>query len=168
MLRPYIQRALNVEQLSRPPQGERLEPLPRPDHRALSQLVHQPVPEPELAGEGLNVALAGEEAVGPALHEEAVPPLGQHDAAGASLALEHSHIRSRPRQLPRGRQTGESSADDDARQTHARSAAVRRARSASAATSRALSFNESVRSSRTPSRSASPRYAMSTSYNTST
>src|SRR5437762_31427 len=164
----YVRGYLDAEQLCGAAFGERLEPPAGPERGAPGQLVHQPVPEPELAGEGLNVALAHEEAVGPALHEEAVTPLGQHDAASASLALEHDHVRSRPRQLPRGRQTGESGADDDARQTHARSAAVRRARSASAATSRALSFNESVRSSRTPSRSASPRYAMSTSYNTST
>src|SRR2546427_717255 len=164
----HVRGYLDAEQLGGAAFGERLEPPAGPERRAPGQLGHQPIPEPELAGEGGNVAFAREESVGTALPQEAVAPLGQHDAARAPPPLQHDHFRSRPGQLPRGRQTGEAGADDDAPHAHPRSAAVRRARSASAATSNGSSFNESVRSSRTPSRSASPRYATSTSYSTST
>src|SRR6266516_7629569 len=99
MLRLYARSALDAEQLRRPPQGERLEPLPRPNHRTLRPLVHQPLPKPELAGEGLNVAVGREEAVGAALHEEAVLPLCHHDAARAPLTPEHNHLAPPPGHL---------------------------------------------------------------------
>src|SRR5205807_1591160 len=130
------------------PFGERLEPVTGPERRAPGHLVHQPVAEPELAGESLNVAVGREESVGSALDEEPVASLGQNDATRAPLALEHDDLRPRPGQLPRGRQAGEAGPDDDARHTQPRSVAVRRARSASAATSSGSSFNESVRSGR--------------------
>src|SRR5438034_11723990 len=147
---------------------EELEPVLGPNLRAFRHLVRQRVPAPELAGDRLDVALRREKTVRSPFHDEPPPPLSHHDTARAPLALEHDHLCPGPDQLPRGRQAGEASPDDDARHTHPRSTAVRRARSASAATSNGSSFNESVRSSRTPSRSASPRYATSMSYKTST
>src|SRR5437762_13744460 len=103
MLRPYARSALDAEQLRRPPQGERLEPLPRPNQRTLRPRVHQPVPEPELAGEGLNVAVGREVAVGAALREAAVLPLCHHDAPRAPLTPQPHPLAPPPGPLPPGR-----------------------------------------------------------------
>src|SRR5438876_273802 len=64
----YVRGYLDAEQLCGAAFGERLEPPAGPERGAPGQLVHQPVPEPELAGEGRNVAVAREESVRPALH----------------------------------------------------------------------------------------------------
>src|SRR2546425_627823 len=163
MLRPYVRGHLDAEQLCGAALREWLEPPPGPEARALGQLVHQPVSEPELAGQGLDVRVGGEKAIGAALHDEAVATLGDDDAAQAPLAFQHGHLDAGPRQLPRRRQAGEARPDHGDRQTQPRSAAVVRAICASAATSDGSSLRESVRSSWMPSRSAIARYAMSTS-----
>src|SRR5438034_1138314 len=123
--RPYVRGYLDPEQLCGVAFGERLEPLPGPNHRTFRHLVHQPVPDPELAGERLDVGLRREKAVRSPFHDESLPPLSHHDTARAPLALEHDHLCPGPDQLPRGRQAGEASPDDDARHTHPRSPAAR-------------------------------------------
>src|SRR2546427_414603 len=63
MLRPYVRRDLDPEQVRRLPFREPFEPLAAPEQRSLGELVHEPVAHAELACQVLDVALRGEEAV---------------------------------------------------------------------------------------------------------
>src|SRR2546425_387124 len=149
MLRPYVRRDLDPEQVRRLP-------------------FREPFAHAELACQVLDVALRGEEAVRTTLDDEAVPALSDDHATGAPPGLQHDHVDSGPMELPCGRQPGEPRAHHDARHVHPRSAAAFRTRPESASTSSGSSFRDAVRSSWTSSRAASARYVTSTSYRIST
>src|SRR5213593_1676003 len=168
MLRPYVREALNPEQLRRPPLDEWLERAARPEPRPPGHLVHQSVPQGQLACERVDVRLGGEEPVGAALHDEPVTPLGDEHAAGTPPGIEDNHLGPRPLELPRGGQPRQPCPHHRDRHTHPRAAVVSCAISASAPMSRGSSFKDLVRSRWTPRRAASARYTTSTSYNTST
>src|SRR5438093_5328632 len=97
--RPYVRGYLDPEQLCGVAFGERLEPLPGPNHRTFRHLVHQPVPDPELAGERLDVGLRREKAVRSPFHDESLPPLSHHDTARVPLALEHDRSEEHTSEL---------------------------------------------------------------------
>src|SRR5438128_12487730 len=127
MLRPYVRRDLDPEQVRRLPFREPFEPLAAPEQRSLGELVHEPVAHAELACQVLDVALRGEEAVRTTLDDEAVrrsvtitppgrrpasstitstPPFSSSHAAAspASPAPTTTHVTSTPaRRLPSAR-----------------------------------------------------------------
>src|SRR5947208_3158249 len=167
MLRPYVPASLDAEHLRRPAHRQRLEPPSRPHGRSARDLVHQPLPDADLARQLLNVRLGGEEAVGPAFHDEPVTPLGDDHPAGLPSRVEHDHVGPRMIQLPAGGQARQPGTHDSHRHVQPRPVAVLRAISASAPTSSGSSFKDVVRSSRTPTRPATWRYTTSTSTSTS-
>src|SRR5881296_2838672 len=134
MLRPYVRSDLYTEQLRRPPLRQGLEPPAGPERRAGRHLIDQPIPDPDLARQLLDIRLRAEEAVRAAFHDEAVPSLGEGDAAGPPLGLEYQGIRARPRELPGRRQPRESRPHHGDGHTHPRAAAALCAISASAPT----------------------------------
>src|SRR2546428_8749109 len=168
MLRPYVPASLDAEQFRRPALGQRLQTSSSPQCRSPCDLVHQALFDADLARQVLDVRLGGEEAVGPPLHDEPVTPLGDDHPAGLPSRVEHDHVGPRVIQLPAGGQARQPGTHDSHRHVQPRAAAVSRTISASAPTSSGSSFKDVVRSSRTPSRSASSRYTTSTSYSTST
>src|SRR5690348_9750933 len=107
MRRPYIFQ-LNTQKLGGLTVCDGFERPPRPHRRAAGHLAHQSIADPDLACQLLNIGLRREEAVRPALHNEAILLLGEYHTAGPSLGLEHYGIGARSRELPRRRQTGES------------------------------------------------------------
>src|SRR6266542_6304165 len=167
---PYVRVAFDPEQRGRLSLREGRQRRAVPQHRPVRELIHQPVADPQIPGELLDVGLGGEKTVRAALNDEAIVPLGEDHAARAPLALEDDDFPARRGlpQLPRGREARQTRSHDDHRHIHPRSAAAVRAMSASAATKSGSSFNEPVRSRWTPSRVASARYTTSTSYSTST
>src|ERR1041385_7505175 len=168
MLRPYLYVVLNSQQFGRTSFRQRLELVARPEGRPTRNLAHEPVADPGLAREALNVRLGGKEAVRAALHDEAARSLGDGDAAGSPFRFEHDDLGTRARERPGRGQTREPRPHHRDRYSHPRPAAVLCASSATAPTSNGSSFSEGVRSSCTPSRCASSRYTTSTSYSTST
>src|SRR2546422_5222073 len=102
MLRPYVRRDLDPEQVRRLPFREPFEPLAAPEQRSLGELVHEPVAHAELACQVLDVALRGEEAVRTTLDDEAVPALRDDHATGAPPGLQHDHVDSALLELPCG------------------------------------------------------------------
>src|SRR6059036_2969736 len=103
--RPYVRGYLDPEQLCGVAFGERLEPLPGPNHRTFRHLVHQPVPDPELAGERLDVGLRREKAVRSPFHDESsrrsvttTPPARRSLSSTITSvpALISSHAADRP------------------------------------------------------------------------
>src|SRR3989442_15937929 len=94
MLRPYVRRYLDPEQVRRLPFREPFEPLAAPEQRSLGELVHQPIADAELACQVLDVALRGEEAVRTTLDDEAVPALRDDHPPGAPPGLQHNHVDS--------------------------------------------------------------------------
>src|SRR3989441_10657816 len=89
MLRPYVRRDLDPEQVRRLPFREPFEPLAAPEQRSLGELVHEPVAHADLACQVLDVALRSEEAVRTTLDDEAVPALRDDHATGAPPGLQH-------------------------------------------------------------------------------
>src|SRR2546426_5189157 len=99
MLRPYVRRDLDPEQVRRLPFREPFEPLAAPEQRSLGELVHEPVAHADLACQVLDVALRSEEAVRTTLDDEAVPALRDDHATGAAsssrVVLTASSLRDR-------------------------------------------------------------------------
>src|SRR3989442_5318017 len=168
MLRPYVPAALDADQSRPPAPGQRLKSWSSPRCRSPCALVREALIDADLARQVLDVRLGGEEAVGPPLHDDPVTPLGDDHPAGLPSRVEHDHVGPRVIQLPAGGQARQPGTHDSHRHVQPPAPAASRTISASAPTSSGSSFKDVVRSSRTPSRSASSRYTTSTSYSTST
>src|SRR6266545_3293163 len=89
---PYIRVAFDPEQRGRLSLAERRQRCAVPQHRPVRELIHQPVADPQLPGELLDVGLGGEKTVRAAFDDEAIAPLGEDHAARAPLALEDDDL----------------------------------------------------------------------------
>src|SRR6059036_2351051 len=114
-----------------------LEPLTGPKRRPPRLLPHDSGSDPQLGSEGGQLRLSGEKTVRTTLDKKFVAPLGDDHAARASFALEHGHIGTRPRQIPRRGESSYTTAHDDhSAHIQPRSRAAVRTTSATAATGR--------------------------------
>src|ERR1041385_5395114 len=156
MLRPYLYVVLNSQQFGRTSFRQRLELVARPEGRPTRNLAHEPVADPGLAREALNVRLGGKEAVRAALHDEAARSLGDGDAAGPPFRFAHDAPGTRARERPRRGQAREPRPHHRDRYSHPRPAAVLCASSATAPTSNGSSFSEGGRPGRAPELDAQP------------
>ncbi len=85
-----------------------------PQQRLLHALGDQAIGDAQLARQRGDLGLGRDEALRAAFHHPAGRwMVGQHDAAGAALALQHGDVRARADQIVRGGQAGETGADHD-------------------------------------------------------